>query len=143
MTFRDLPQNWRDLPVTGEILDDVLDLVVTEQSRHEGALFILLCAPDDRLMQPCQIDDLDDIPPELDAERAQVFEPFVRAVNGVGADCGLLVAIARRDGLSVTEDDLRWRAARAEACAGRARAIGLHVVTPHGSRRVPAVDAAA
>lgn len=143
MTFQDLPENWSDLSLTGEILHDALDLLVTEQARHDGALCIFLCDPSDRLMQPCQIDDLAGIPRELDDDRALVFEPFVRALEDLPAGCGLLVAIARRDGLSITADDVRWRDALVRACAGRARPIDVHVVTLHGSRRVPSVGAAA
>lgn len=65
--------------------------------------YVLLCDRSDRLLQPCQIGDLAGIPPELDADRTQVFESFVQ----------------------VLED------------------VDLHVVTLHGSRRVPPMEAAA
>ena len=57
MSFDDLPDNWPELPLTDQrLLADVLDLVVSEQSRRDGALYVLLCDENARLLQPIAID---------------------------------------------------------------------------------------
>jgi hypothetical protein len=50
---------------------------------------------------------------------------------------GVIAALARRGGLSVTPDDARWAEAIARATAGRVRLLGVHLVTPDGCRPVP------
>ena len=53
MTFAELPQDWPQRPVTDPaITADLLDLVVGDRDRHEGAVGLLLCGPSGRLLQP-------------------------------------------------------------------------------------------
>ena len=62
MSFRDLPEDWPSRPLTDPTLvDDVLDLLVSERDRQDGALFILLCDSQDHLALPTACDD----PPAL------------------------------------------------------------------------------
>jgi hypothetical protein len=132
MGFEDLPANWNDVPLTEPaFVADVLDLCVMQRDRHRGALVLLICDDDARLVQPVVVEDL---PERLDDdERARPFEVAVEAMGGVGS---LLVAIARRDGLTISDNDRDWAAAAVRVCGDRVRLLGVHVVTTFGSRPV-------
>ena len=57
MTFEDLPSDWPQRPVTdATITADLLDLIVTERDRAAGALGVLLCGRDERLLQPLVVE---------------------------------------------------------------------------------------
>lgn len=136
MAFTDLPEHWSTRAITDPaLLPDVLDLVVSEQSRAVGALYLLFCDPGDRLMLPMCIDELDDAP--SGPSRAEMLEPVLKHIAELEPDGGVLGAIARPGGLSVTHDDRAWADAVASAAAGRLRLLGMHLVTPDGSRPVP------
>lgn len=132
MAFTDLPHDWSDRPLTEpQLVADVLDLVVSDRDRRAGALAVLICDEDGRLVQPVVITDLEPIAGE--DERCEAISVFTSAMGGYGS---ILVAVARRDGLSITDDDRVW--ARAARRAGGVRLLGIHVVTATGSREVPA-----
>jgi hypothetical protein len=140
MGFEDLPDDWPDRPLTEpQLLADVLDLIVSHRDRVEGAIGVLVCDADQRLLVPAVIGDLDDVAP--DADRSEGLRNFVSAVvGGMGTDAGPLglhFSIARRYGLSITPDDVRWRDAAVAACASRVTLLGVHLVTVEGSRLVP------
>src|SRR5829696_8829971 len=105
----------------------------------EGAIGVLVGDADQRLLVPAMIGDVDDVPP--DADRSEGLRNFVSAVvGGMGTDAGPLglhFSIARRYGLSITPDDVRWRDAAIAACASRVTLLGVHLVTVEGSRLVP------
>jgi hypothetical protein len=134
MAFSDLPDNAPDLPVSDPAYTaDFLDLVVSERDRRRGALALLLCDDDDRMQVPVVVGDL---PPELgDDERERTVARVVSAMKGRGA---VLVAVARRSGLSIRAEDQAWRRAAERACAAGPRLLGVHVITLDGSREVPA-----
>jgi hypothetical protein len=139
MGFENLPENWTEIPLTEPaFVADVLDMCVFQRDRHRGALVLLLCDDEARLVQPFVIED----PPSGldDAERARPFEVAAEAMGGCGS---LLVAIARRDGLSVTAEDREWAAAAAQVCGRGIRLLGVHIVTTFGSREVQATGEAA
>jgi hypothetical protein len=53
MGFQDLPRGWAERPITDPVIfEDVVDLVVPERSRSEGAIYLLLTHPDGRMLQP-------------------------------------------------------------------------------------------
>jgi hypothetical protein len=140
MGFEDLPDDWPDRPLTDpQLLSDVLDLTVSNRDRVAGAIGVLVCDSDQRLLVPAVIGELDQMAP--DAGRLEGLRNFVSAVvDGIGADAGALglhFSIARRYGLSITPDDVRWRDAAIAACASRATLLGVHLVTVEGSRLVP------
>ena len=140
MGFEDLPDDWTDRPLTEpQLLADVLDLTVSHRDRVQGAIGVLVCDADQRLLVPAVIGDLDDLAP--DADRLEGLRNFVSAViEGMGSEAGPLglhFSIARRYGLSITPDDVRWRDAAVAACAARVTLLGVHVVTVEGSRLVP------
>ena len=140
MSFDDLPDNWPELPLTDQrLLADVLDLVVSEQSRRDGALYVLLCDEQARLVQPIAIDLLE-APTDL-AGREELMASVVGMTHHLGENGSYVVAIARRGGHSVTPDDEQWAAA-VESARGSWRLLGVHVVTRDGSRPVPLTRAA-
>ncbi|MDP9397467.1 MAG: hypothetical protein M3P96_06400 [Actinomycetota bacterium] len=132
MSFDDLPENWAERPLDEPgLVADVLDLVVSEADRRAGALAVLICDDQGRLLQPCVVSPLPPAPSE--GEREHAVRMFAGAVGPGGS---LLLAIARRDGLSLTDDDHGWAAAARRACGAEVRLLGVHVVTAGGSREV-------
>lgn len=135
MSFDDLPADWPQRPLTEPTLvADVLDLVVSEQSRHRGALYLLLCDDADRLAVPVAIDALRGV--QSLQQRVELVSTFLDVAGQAGPLGSVLAAVARTGGLSTTADDRSWARAVAVATAGRARLLGVHVVTPRGSRPV-------
>ncbi|WP_380166953.1 hypothetical protein [Jannaschia sp. R86511] len=111
----------------------MLDLVVPEADRRSGALAVLICDEQDRLLTPVVVGEM---PEELsDDEREQCLRTVLAATDGRGS---ALVAVARADGLSVREADRAWARAAVRACADGPRLLGVHVITSEGSREVPA-----
>lgn len=136
MAFTDLPDDWDSRPITDpRLLPDVLDLVVSEQSRARGSLYLLVCDASDRLVLPMQVTDLDEA--TTARTRSALLTPVLDMVIEVQPDAGVLAALGRPGGLSVTRDDREWAEALCAACARRARLLGVHVVTMEGSRPVP------
>ena len=140
MAFTDLPQDWGDRPLTDpRLVADVLDLVVSERARRDGALCLLVCDGTDRLRVPVVVDQLPaTAPPSTGASAlTRLFDELV----DLDPDLSVLAALARDGGLSVTAADRAWAASIASAATGRVRLLGVHVVTLDGSR--PVWDAAA
>jgi hypothetical protein len=140
MSFDDLPEGWKDLPLTDpRLIADVLDLVVSDADRCAGALAVLMCDEQGRLLQPGIVSDLDYNSTE--AERSALLASFVSTLAEFFDS--VLFAIARADGLSITPDDEAWARAVRYACSGEVRLLGFHVITRDGSRLVPGTVAAA
>jgi len=59
MHFEELPRDWAQRPITDpDVFEGVVDLIVPEQSRSDGATYLLLCHPNLHLLQPiCLPDD--------------------------------------------------------------------------------------
>ena len=141
MTFNDLPDDWATRSITEPgLVADVLDLLVSDADRQQGALVLALCDADGRLVQPMAIGEMGDaIHTGADSD---VLRMFLEAVGTRLPVAALLVAVARPGGLSITAGDRAWLAAAEQACAGGIRLLGVHVVTADGSREVPAARAA-
>lgn len=140
MSFDDLPDDWRERPLTDpRLVADVLDLMVSDADRRSGCLAVLLCDEQARLMQPGIIGDLDFDTSE--AERGRMLGTFV--TNLAEYFDSVLFALARADGLSITADDEAWARAVQRACNDEMRLLGFHLVTRDGSRLVPGTVAAA
>lgn len=141
MTFDDLPDGWDLLPLTEpRLVADVLDLFVGLESRERGCLALLFCDAADRLRAPVLIDEPDDAAPR--AERVEMLGRLMSGVASFDADAAVVVGIARPGGLSVTQGDELWAECVAEAARAHVRLLGVHVVTPAGSRPVPRSAAA-
>jgi hypothetical protein len=137
MAFTDLPPDWPTRPITDPaLLPDVLDLVVDERARVTGSLFLLFCDRGDRLVLPMEIGELASAPTGHAA--AEMLLPIMRKVSDMEPDGGVLAAIARPGGLSVTRDDVAWADTVCTAARGLLRLRGVHVITLDGSRPVPA-----
>jgi hypothetical protein len=140
MSFDDLPDGWKERPLTDpRLVADVLDLMVSDADRCAGTLAVLLCDEQGRLMQPGIISDLDYESSE--AERARMLSCFVTTMAEWFDS--ILFALARADGLSITADDESWARAVQYACSGEVRLLGFHLVTRDGSRLLPGTVAAA
>ena len=145
MGFDDLPDDWSDRPLTDpQLLADVLDLVVMERDRRAGGLGVLICDGHQRLALPVMISELDDVTD--DDDRRKGLETIATAVRGFDlgdaggtGGAGIHLAIARRDGLSITRSDRSWQQVAASVCADDIDLLGVHVVTCDGSRTVPPV----
>jgi hypothetical protein len=134
MSFDDLPEGWKERPLTDpRLAADVLDLMVSDADRRAGALVVLLCDEQGRLLQPGIISDLDHESSE--GERARMLGCFVATVAEWFDS--ILFALARTDGLSITADDESWVRAVQYACSGEVRLLGFHLMTRDGSRLVP------
>jgi len=145
MTFEDLPSDWPQRPVTdATITADLLDLIVTERDRAAGALGVLLCARDDRLLQHLVVE----MPGYRlsAAERRRGFDNICAAfchvgeptAGGVNADLGILVALARSGAPLVTSGDLRWRDTAEQSCQSYGvTLLGVWLVTPEVIRPLP------
>jgi hypothetical protein len=142
MSFEDLPPDWARRPVTDpDITADLLDLVVGDRDRHEGAIGLLLCGPGGRLLQPVVVS----------APRDQVLEDDHRRVFDVMADAfgdplddarpGILVALARPDYRHAAREDDRWRDAAVASCEEHGiDLLGIWVVTPDVIRPLPSSE---
>ena len=140
MSYKDLPEGWPDRPVT-EHLEDLLDLFVDMEARMKGALMILVC--DERYV-PVQPIMLDDVPKammceELEQPLRRMAETIAEGFPGATA----LVAVARSGPTSITLRDRAWGASLARAFGGLVELIGVHVITPRGSRLIEAEAAEA
>jgi hypothetical protein len=145
MTFEDLPSDWPRRPVTdATITADLLDLIVTERDRAAGALGVLLCGRDERLLQPLVVQ----MPGYRlsAAERRRGFDNICAAfchvgeptAEGVNADLGILVALARSGAPLVTSGDLRWRDTAEQSCQSYGvTLLGVWPVTPEVIRPLP------
>ncbi len=122
MDFQNLPDGWAQRPITDpEILEGVIDLIVTEASRAVGALYLLLCHADGRLLQPVAVDGFPaGCPAGLVQTRfGALFGDLVdRGVPGV------VLAVARWGQPELSVRDHEWRTALTEA----AEAAGLAVL---------------
>ena len=135
----DLPEMWPQQPVTHPAaLSRVLDVASASIASPDGTLCVLVCDEDDRLVQPIAIDTLADAPGELQ-ERVRLLGSLMDGLADITPAGSVLIAVARVGGLSATEDDIAWADAASRACAGRIRLLGVHLVTPDGSRPVPAI----
>jgi hypothetical protein len=139
MSFEDLPADWAQRPVTDPtITADLLDLVIGERDRHQGAIGVLLCGPGGRLLQPVVVS----APPEEvpEGEYRRVFDVMGQALGapGDGPRPAMLVALARPDYRHVARQDDRWRAAAVTSCAEQGvDLLGVWVVSPDVIRRLP------
>jgi len=139
VSYKDLPQDWESEPVrdAGRAAD-VLDLFVPDQMREQGAIYLLLCDQDDRLLQPCAVET---VPEEgADVSRESFFAPFIEVLTRLTPAGAVLVALARPEGLSLTSSDREWQAAAYAVCsAASVRLLGVHLLTLHGSRVLPPI----
>jgi hypothetical protein len=139
MSFEDLPPDWAQRPVTDPaITADLLDLVIGDRDRHEGAIGLLICGPGGRLLQPVVVSaPTDDV---LEDDYRRVFDVMADALGDPpdGARPGMLVALARPDYRHAAREDDRWRDAAVASCAEHGiDLMGVWLVTPEVIRPLP------
>jgi hypothetical protein len=149
MSFEDLPSDWPQRPVTDPtITANLLDLVLSQRDRAAGALGVLLCGRDERLLQPLVVQ----MPGYRlsDSERRQGFDNICDAfchlggptgrgeAGGMNPELGILVALARSGSPLVTSGDTRWRDTAEQSCQRYGVALlGVWLVTPEVIRPLP------
>lgn len=138
MTFKDLPEGWDSEPIhTDDRVADILDLLISERDRRSGAVLVVIC--DER---GCLVlaNIVEGVGPPMDAEaKRHLVGVFAAATEQLGQRAGLMVAIARADGLSLTQDDREWGPVVRDVCdASDIELLGVHLVTLHGTRQIAA-----
>lgn len=129
MDFEDLPEGWAQRPITDpDVFEGVVDLIVTEASRSMGALYLLLCHADGRLLQPVAVDDFPGGNPigwirdSFGGLFGELREQGVPAV---------VLAVARWGEAALDERDAEVRDALVEAAAvGGLAVLGYAVAVP-------------
>ena len=99
-------------------------------TRYDGALVVLLCEANRRIVQPILVDEIDLDPP---ADSDVMLNNLVVAILGACAESCVLVALARPGPLRVGARDAAWARFIEEACSDRLPLLGVHLVTPRGS----------
>ena len=124
MRFEDLPRDWAQRPITDpDVLEGVVDLIVTERSRDEGSTYLLLCHPNRRLLQPvCLPDEPRLVDPAAVGE--QVSLALTEAARHGVHD--VVMVIARPGRSTATQRDHDLHAAFEDAC--RSAGVTLHAV---------------
>lgn len=114
MTFQELPDDWPARSLADPVLAaDLVDLVVTDKDRAEGALAFLLCRPEGSLAQPLVLN-------ELDGDPVAAFTRMATIIVGLPGTPGFVLAIARARG-PVTDQDRELHQHALEVC----RELGL------------------
>lgn len=142
MTYKDLPDNWSDLPIVGaQHTADILDVFVGMRDRMVGGMFLLLCDDERRPLQPIMIHN----DPDGDGPRpAAMFASLSRMAQGMAdADmaASVLIGIARDGGLRASVIDRAWADVFTRAFSGKLQILGIHLITPRGS--IPLEDSSA
>lgn len=138
MTFKDLPEGWDSEPIhTDDRVADILDLLISERDRRSGAVLVVIC--DER---GCLVlaNIVEDVGPPMDTEaKRHLVGVFAAATEQLEQRAGLMVGIARADGLSLTQDDRAWGPVVRDVCdASDIELLGVHLVTLHGTRQIAA-----
>lgn len=121
MTFHDLPRDWPTRSVTDpDIFIDLVDLIVRDRDRHEGALVALICSADGRLVQPVVVSD---IPVLAAAERAQTLNPLIGAILAHVPGGSLVIVVARPGRRDTIDSDREWHESAIRVC----RAAGVQL----------------
>ncbi len=135
MSFEDLPRNVRDLPLNDpRLAGDVIDLIVTEESRHYGSLGIMICDAEDRGVQPILFSDKDE---RVDLDGVtQLLLLVLPLAAGVGGS--VLLGRGRPRGLNPDDADRAWHQRAIDLCREHGvRLLGFHVATRDGVFTMP------
>lgn len=137
MRFDELPRDWAQRPLTDpEVFEGVVDLIATDQSRSEGATYLLLCHPNGRLLQPICLPDEPrrvDVGQVLDGVRLLLTEVSRHNVRDV------VIVIARPGRVTPTPRDRDLRAAFEGACSASGVTLqAVAIAAPTGVAVLPA-----
>ena len=141
MSFEDLPDDWQHLPLTDpDHVADVLDLFVNMQARFDGAILVLVCDEEHKPLQPIQIDDVNSVDPD---QMRELLPGLATTITEANPAATVLIAIARDGSLGISQRDQLWSRCLHEAFSAQLPVIGVHLVTPDGSRPLPVAEQAA
>jgi hypothetical protein len=135
MTFRDLPPDIRDRPLTDPgLAADVIDLIIGDEARASGCVGLMLCDRDDRGIQPVV---LSDVPENASSEGLRqlldLLLPVVAEARG-----SVLVGRGRRRGSAPNDLDREWHQQAIDCCAASGvRLLGFHLATSEGVFPLP------
>jgi hypothetical protein len=135
MSFEDLPPNVRELPLTDpRLAGDVIDLIVSEESRHHGSFGIMMCDDRDRGVKPILFSDKDEVVNlEGVTQLLRLVLPLVAEIDGA-----VLLGRGRRRGLQPDDTDRAWHQRAIDLCAEHGvRLLGFHVATRDGVFALP------
>lgn len=140
MDFEDLPGGWAQRPITDpDLFEGVVDLIVTEASRAAGALHLLLCHADGRLLQPITVEDFPGGSPIRSIRTA--YAGLFRELAGRGVPA-VALAVARWGEASLDERDHEIRTALlAAADEGGLPVLGYAVAAPGAILAFPPKEA--
>ncbi|MCU1537931.1 MAG: hypothetical protein JWP82_2282 [Humibacillus sp.] len=137
MRFADLPADWAQRPITDpEVFEGVVDLIVAEQTRADGATYVLFCHEGGRLMQPLCVPD-----EPLAGGEGPMLERLTRMLTeAVGQRVHDVVMVIARPGRPTpTARDHDRRVAFEGACrAAGARLLGVAIAASAGVLDFPA-----
>ena len=106
---------------------DVVDLFARESDRHRGALLLLFCDSDHRLMTPVFIDHVPQR--SSDREKNELFE-FLEHFGGEGS-LSLVAGVCRRRGTPLDAESGAWLSAAERGCRRAGiQLLGCYLATP-------------
>jgi hypothetical protein len=135
MSFRDLPQDVRDHPLTDPTVQaDVVDLIVSQADRRAGSMAMMLCDAQCRPFQPIVIGAVPE--QESTACLAKLLDLVVPVLAEDGGS--VLVARGRQGSTAPTDGDRALHQAAIDRCSEhRVRLLGCFVATPGGVTSLP------
>jgi hypothetical protein len=136
MSFTDLPQNARHLPLTDRRLaGDVIDLILGLDDRARGAVGMMVCDEHHRGLQPIVLKDIPDADEIVDGltKLLEIVLPLVVETHG-----SVLIGRGRPHGSRPDDLDRACHERAIELCAvHRVRLLGFHVATREGVFAMP------
>jgi len=112
-----------------------LDLVIAPYERRRRCVWYVVYDDDGRAVMHYTVDQ---VPPRPTLEQCvETSDVFAHAIQNVGGDASLLVAITRPGSPSVVASDRLWYRATQQVCAARqVPLLGVHVMTAEGHREI-------
>lgn len=135
MSFEDLPPNVRHLPLTDpRLAGDVIDLIVSEESRHYGSLGVMMCDERDRGINPILFSDQEELVDLAGVTQLlRLVLPLVAEIDGA-----VLLGRGRPRGLIADDTDRAWHQRAIDLCVEHGvRLLGFHVATRDGVFAMP------
>lgn len=119
-----------------DVLTDHIERVITREQRSQRSVFFIACdrSPTDHVVHL----PVDELPLDPTAEECRfVADFFAEAVTHLNVRTGMAVVLTRPGGPTVADVDRRWFRAVHESCGENGlRLIGVHLLTPGGSREL-------
>ncbi len=133
MSFEDLPPDWPCHPLTDpDLVDDVLDLCVSNADRATGGLAVLTLRDDLTLAQPMFVKG-----PLPRLDRRVMLSTVLGTCSREGQHTAFVIGIAHEHS-ALSDDDRRLHQEVIEACGEQGLTlVSTHLVTGHGIQALP------